>query len=218
MLPDKPTDRSVTRNGITYTQNTANIGKRPKSAISAAGLRVRWTFTPSLAKRVKHDGTQEDGANDGRDPHHFDVVKLSMSRHPPLYAPRIPRLPAQTARLDACRRAASGGGTARVSSQHRADQCNREIMARIIRYAEIAEPGIVRRSWNYFGRRELNEGHRASRSATMHLHTYRDESRSRHLDLTGGGRHRWSIDLVSATASGILVLGFACAFVALWVH
>jgi len=91
-------------------------------------------------------------------------------------------------------------------------------MARIIRYAEIAEPGIVRRSWNYFGRRELNEGHRASRSATMHLHTYRDESRSRHLDLTGGGRHRWSIDLVSATASGILVLGFACAFVALWVH
>jgi len=91
-------------------------------------------------------------------------------------------------------------------------------MARIIRYAEIAEPGIVRRSWNYFGRHELNEGHRASRSATMHLHTYRDESRSRHLDLTGGGRHRWSIDLVSATASGILVLGFACAFVALWVH
>ena len=69
MLPDKPTDRSVTRNGITYTQNTANIGKRPKSAISAAGLPVRWTFTPSLAKRVKHDGTQEDGANDGRDPH-----------------------------------------------------------------------------------------------------------------------------------------------------
>src|SRR5438876_3138839 len=71
-----------------------------------------------------------------------------------------PRLPARTARLDACRRAASGGGTARASSQHRADQCNREIMARIIRYAEIAEPGIVRRSWNYFGRHELNEGHR----------------------------------------------------------
>jgi hypothetical protein len=35
----------------------------------------------------------------------------------------------------------------------------------------------------------------------MHLHTYRDESRSRHLDLIGRG-HRWSIDLVTATASG----------------
>jgi hypothetical protein len=51
----------------------------------------------------------------------------------------------------------------------------------------------------------------------MHLHTYRDESRSRHLDLIGRG-HRWSIDLVTATASGILVVGFACALVALWVH
>jgi len=52
----------------------------------------------------------------------------------------------------------------------------------------------------------------------MRLQTYRDESRSGHLNLTGGGGHPWSIDLVSATASGILVVGFACAFVALWVH
>jgi hypothetical protein len=46
----------------------------------------------------------------------------------------------------------------------------------------------------------------------MHLHTYRDESRSRHFDLIGG--HRWSIDLVS----GILLMGFACAVAALLVH
>ena len=52
----------------------------------------------------------------------------------------------------------------------------------------------------------------------MRLHTHRDESRSRHFDLTGGGSHPWSIDLVAITASGILVVGFACALVALWVH
>jgi hypothetical protein len=52
----------------------------------------------------------------------------------------------------------------------------------------------------------------------MRLQTYRDESRSRHFDLTGGRRHPWSIDLVAATASTILVVGFACALVALWVH
>jgi hypothetical protein len=52
----------------------------------------------------------------------------------------------------------------------------------------------------------------------MRLQTYRDESRSRHFDLTGGGGHPWSIDLVAAIASGILVMGFACALVALWAH
>jgi hypothetical protein len=52
----------------------------------------------------------------------------------------------------------------------------------------------------------------------MRLQTYRDESRSRHFDLTGGGGHPWSIDLVAATASGILVMGFACALVVLWAH
>ena len=51
----------------------------------------------------------------------------------------------------------------------------------------------------------------------MHLHTYRDESRSGRLNLTGGGGHPWSVDLVSATASLILVVGFSYAFVALWV-
>jgi hypothetical protein len=39
-------------------------------------------------------------------------------------------------------------------------------------------------------------------------HTYRDESRSRHFDLPGGAGHPWSIDLVTVTASGILLMGF----------
>jgi len=50
----------------------------------------------------------------------------------------------------------------------------------------------------------------------MRLHTYRDESHSRHFDLVGS--HHWSIDLVTVTASGILLAGFACAVVALWIH
>jgi hypothetical protein len=45
----------------------------------------------------------------------------------------------------------------------------------------------------------------------MHLHTYRDESRSRHFDLVSGGERPRSIDLVAAITSGILVVGFACA-------
>ena len=49
----------------------------------------------------------------------------------------------------------------------------------------------------------------------MHLHTYRDENRSRHFDLIG---HHWSIDLVTVGAAGFLVVGFACALVALLVH
>ena len=52
----------------------------------------------------------------------------------------------------------------------------------------------------------------------MRLQTYLDESRSRHFDLKGGAGHPWSIDLVSATASGILLLGFACALAAHWVR
>jgi len=55
-------------------------------------------------------------------------------------------------------------------------------------------------------------------AAAMRLHSYRDESHSRHFDLIGGGGHPWSIDLVSVTASGILVVGFACALMAHWVH
>ena len=52
----------------------------------------------------------------------------------------------------------------------------------------------------------------------MHLQTFRDESRSRHLDLIGGRGHPWSIDLVAVIASGILLMGFGCAVAALWVH
>jgi len=52
----------------------------------------------------------------------------------------------------------------------------------------------------------------------MHLHTYRDESRSRHFDLTGGRRHPWSIDLVTVTTSSMLVLGFVIAIAAFWIH
>jgi hypothetical protein len=51
----------------------------------------------------------------------------------------------------------------------------------------------------------------------MRLQTYRDEAQSRHLHLISEGRRPWSIDLVSATASGILVVGFVCALVVPWV-
>ena len=44
----------------------------------------------------------------------------------------------------------------------------------------------------------------------MHLHLYRDESRSGHFDLVGEG----DIDLVTVTVAAILVLGFAGALVA----
>jgi hypothetical protein len=52
----------------------------------------------------------------------------------------------------------------------------------------------------------------------MRLRSYLDESHSRHFELIGGGDHSWSIDLVSVIASGILVVGFACALMAHWVH
>jgi hypothetical protein len=52
----------------------------------------------------------------------------------------------------------------------------------------------------------------------MRLHTHIDESRSRHLDLIAGRGHRWSIDLVAVIASGILLMGFACAVAAVWIH
>jgi hypothetical protein len=45
----------------------------------------------------------------------------------------------------------------------------------------------------------------------MRLQTYRDESRSRHFDLICGGERPRSIDLVSVTTAGMLVVGFACA-------
>jgi hypothetical protein len=52
----------------------------------------------------------------------------------------------------------------------------------------------------------------------MRLHSYMDEKRSRHLDLIGGKNRAWSIDLVAVMASGILLMGFACAVAALWVR
>ena len=52
----------------------------------------------------------------------------------------------------------------------------------------------------------------------MHLHTYRDEGRSRHFDLIGGRGHPWSIDLVVAISLGILLIGFGCAFAALLIR
>ena len=47
----------------------------------------------------------------------------------------------------------------------------------------------------------------------MRFQTYRDEHRSRHFDLVGD---HWSIDLVTVTAAGILIVGFVGALVSLW--
>jgi hypothetical protein len=51
-------------------------------------------------------------------------------------------------------------------------------------------------------------------AAAMRLYAYRDENRSGHVELMGGGDHPWSIDLVTVIASAILVIGFAGALVA----
>lgn len=51
-------------------------------------------------------------------------------------------------------------------------------------------------------------------AAVMRLHTYRDASHSRHFDLTGGGDHPWTIDLVAIAAAATLVVGFAGALLA----
>jgi hypothetical protein len=48
----------------------------------------------------------------------------------------------------------------------------------------------------------------------MRLHTYRDESRSRHFDLIGGGDRPWTIDLVAMAAAATLIEGFVSALVA----
>jgi hypothetical protein len=48
----------------------------------------------------------------------------------------------------------------------------------------------------------------------MHLHIYRDESRSGHIDLVGEGDHPWSIDLVTLIAAVIILVGFAAALAA----
>jgi hypothetical protein len=69
-----------------------------------------------------------------------------------------------------------------------------------------------------FWPKRLNDDQCAFEEAAMHLHAYRDESRSGHLDLIGGRGHPWSIDLVAVTASGTLLVGFACAVAALIVY
>jgi len=52
----------------------------------------------------------------------------------------------------------------------------------------------------------------------MRIKTYRDESRSRHFDLVGGGDDAWSVDLVVEAFSWMLLGGFAFALVALCMH
>jgi hypothetical protein len=51
-------------------------------------------------------------------------------------------------------------------------------------------------------------------AAAMHLHIYRDESHSEHVDLVGEGEHPWSIDLVTVIAAAIMLVGFAAALAA----
>ena len=53
-----------------------------------------------------------------------------------------------------------------------------------------------------------------SEAAAMHLHIYRDESRSGHIEIVGEGDHPWTIDLVTVVAAAILMVGFAGALVA----
>ena len=48
----------------------------------------------------------------------------------------------------------------------------------------------------------------------MHLHIYRDESHSGHVDLVGDRDHPWSIDLVTVIAAAIMFVGFAAALAA----
>jgi hypothetical protein len=48
----------------------------------------------------------------------------------------------------------------------------------------------------------------------MRLQTYRDANRSRHFDLVSGGEHPRSVDLVVVLTSILLVVGAACALVA----
>ena len=45
----------------------------------------------------------------------------------------------------------------------------------------------------------------------MRIRAYRDQARSAHLDLTGGGDHPWTVDLISVSAAAFLLIGFAAA-------
>ena len=48
----------------------------------------------------------------------------------------------------------------------------------------------------------------------MHLHVYRDENRSGHIDLVGEGDRPWAIDLVAVIIGGVLVVSYAGALAA----
>jgi len=52
----------------------------------------------------------------------------------------------------------------------------------------------------------------------MRIKTYRDESRSRHFDLVGGGEDPWSVDLVVEAISCMLLSGFAVALFAVFMR
>jgi len=70
---------------------------------------------------------------------------------------------------------------------------------------------------NCFGNSGLNDGDHAQECC----HAPSDisgPSRSRHFDLIGGSGHPWSNDLVTVSASSILVMGFAGAFAALLIR
>lgn len=45
----------------------------------------------------------------------------------------------------------------------------------------------------------------------MRIRTYRDEAYSRHFDLVSEGAQPWSVDLVSVSASTLLLAGFVSA-------
>ena len=48
----------------------------------------------------------------------------------------------------------------------------------------------------------------------MHIHVYRDESRSGHIDLVGDGDQPWAIDLVMVVTTTMLLVSFVAALVA----
>jgi hypothetical protein len=74
------------------------------------------------------------------------------------------------------------------------------------------DSGFFEISWNGLGHGGLHghQGTGAGRIA-MHLHIYRDESRSGHFDVISDGKRPRSFDLVLAITSGMLLIGFACA-------
>jgi hypothetical protein len=52
------------------------------------------------------------------------------------------------------------------------------------------------------------------RSVSMHLHTYKDDQKSRHFDLVRDGENPGSFDLVLVSIWALLAAGAVCALVA----